>query len=269
MQYSGVLNRSWWDDKRLLSATYVNHNHFAGFLELIIPASLGVLLSKRLSLSWKAKVFLSVAILIMIIAFVLAQSRGAWFCLAAALFIMNIVLIKKRRVKGYSIVIFLLLVAFVFSMAYWNEGAVSRRIDTITGAELGEASWQTRLKIWRGAVDMVKHNPLTGTGVGNFSVGFPQFAPRNLDVFANFSHNDYVEAAADMGILAPFVMLWIFILAAARGLKKTNSSMIIGCAAGILSLALHGFVDFNFHIPANMIVLSVWMGLVIGVNKYA
>ncbi len=263
LQYFGVSSRPWWDNKRLLSATYVNHNHFAGFLELVIPVSLGAFLSKKLGLSLKARLFLLFGILVMIIAFVLAQSRGAWLGMATALFIMNIALIKKGRLKIYSIIIFLLLVAFVFSMAYYNEGVVSKRIDTITNIEVGEASWQTRLKIWRGTIDMIRHNPLTGVGIGNFSAGFPEFLPKNLDRFANFSHNDYLEIASEMGIFAPFITLWLFILAVTRGLRKTNSSVIIGCAAGALSLALHGFVDFNFHIPANMILLSIWLALVV------
>ena len=38
------LNNSWWSNRHWLSATFVNHNHFAGFLEMAMALALGFLL---------------------------------------------------------------------------------------------------------------------------------------------------------------------------------------------------------------------------------
>lgn len=43
LQYFGVFGHSWWVPKRFLAATYVNHNHFAGYLELVIPVALAII----------------------------------------------------------------------------------------------------------------------------------------------------------------------------------------------------------------------------------
>ena len=45
-QYFLGLEHSWWNPPEFIAATYVNHNHFAGFLELSIPLALSLLFSK-------------------------------------------------------------------------------------------------------------------------------------------------------------------------------------------------------------------------------
>ena len=68
--------------------------------------------------------------------------------------------------------------------------------------------------------------------------------------------------AAEMGILAPLIMLWIFFTVVRRGFAEGQHPLAFGCAASVLSLALHGFVDFNFHIPANMLLFVVLIAVV-------
>ena len=65
-----------------------------------------------------------------------------------------------------------------------------------------------------------------------------------------------------MGIFAPVLIIWIFTVIITTGLKNRSNPYAMGCAIGIMSLALHGLVDFNFHIPANMVLFTVWMGIV-------
>ena len=45
MQYFGVFPHGWWKPEMFLAATYVNHNHFAGYLEMAIPIAFGAAVS--------------------------------------------------------------------------------------------------------------------------------------------------------------------------------------------------------------------------------
>jgi hypothetical protein len=73
---------------------------------------------------------------------------------------------------------------------------------------------------------------------------------------------------AEMGVLAPVVMLWIFLSLIATGLKTEHfSCRRLGCVIGVLSLTLHGLTDFNFHIPANMLLFIVYAGLIMSSAK--
>ena len=261
LQYFGILPHPWWEPKDFLAATYVNHNHFAGYLELAIPVAVGVLIGIK-SCGSKIKLFLISAIVIMLTAFIFAQSRGAWICLGISLFAMNIILIKKKFIKKESLLIFVLLIVLTFMLFYATDGLVSKRIESIKEIGTGEASMNTRFAIWQGTIDMISHNPLIGTGIGTFTWGFPRYRPMTLaSISVNYAHNDYLHMAAEMGLFALPIMLIILVRIISSGLSKADP-VVIGCAIGILSLSLHGLVDFNFHIPANMILVAVYAAII-------
>lgn len=278
LQYFGELGHSWWDPKNFLAATFVNHNHFAGYLELVIPATIGMLFSKSTSgtvplgrqksaLSGTVpsyrKLFLTLALIIMMVVFIFTQSRGGWISLAVSLLVMNIVLIKRRRLGKLSLWVFLLISGIIFAFSYLNREEIPKRIETMTNVQEKETSMPTRFKIWQGTIAIIRANPLIGTGIGVFDWGFYRYRPEGLNVRAVHAHNDYLHMAAEMGMLAPLVMVWLFALVVSRGFRKKNfSSVTLGCAIGVLSLSLHGLVDFNFHIPANMLLFSVFVGAV-------
>ena len=45
--------------------------------------------------------------------------------------------------------------------------------------------------------------------------------------------------------------------------KQPFSHIFYIFAMGALSLSLHGLVDFNFHIPANMLLFTVYLAIVV------
>lgn len=259
MQYLGILSHSWWNPKEFLAATFVNHNHFAGYLELVIPVAVGLLLKEK-----GYKTALLAALIIMISAFILAQSRGAWISLSLSLFVMASIVVRDQRKNKKIIFILILIAVAMFAIIYSGREIVSQRIESVTGISYKEISADTRIKIWKGAMGIIKDNPVTGTGIGTFIWAFPRYNPEILDVQANFAHNDYFEMAAEMGILAPVIMILLFIGAIREGFKNRKANPLgLGCAIGILSLALHGMTDFNFHIPANMILFTIWMAIAV------
>ncbi|MDD5165860.1 MAG: O-antigen ligase family protein [Candidatus Omnitrophica bacterium] len=269
LQYFGVLNHSWWGPPEFLASVYINHNHFAGYLELVIPMTAGMLFSRRQrSIGYRLAII--AALIIMAIVFIFTQSRGGWICLAISLLVMNIVLIKQGKFNKKSAILFLIIIGFIVSFVYLNRKEIPQRIATMTNAEEREteSSMQTRIKIWQGTLGQIRDNPLTGVGIGAFDAGFYRYRPEGLNVRAVFAHNDYLQMAAEMGVLAPFIMLWIFIAVIGTGFtKKHLSPRLLGCAIGILSLSLHGLVDFNFHIPANMLLFSVYAALIMAASK--
>ncbi len=76
-------------------------------------------------------------------------------------------------------------------------------------AEILDGSARGRLEIWKGAVKMISENPL-GTGYGTFTGLIPYYAPK-LQGARMDAHNNYLLVAAEMGIPALLVMLWVFV----------------------------------------------------------
>ncbi|MDP3731756.1 MAG: O-antigen ligase family protein [Candidatus Omnitrophota bacterium] len=267
LQYLGILNREWWFPQGFLASTYVNHNHFAGYLELVIPLAIVVLI-RVVPKESSYKLIVVPFLVIMTTAFILAQSRGAWFSLSISLAAMIVLLVKRGSIKRKNLIVILLLLAVVVSFIFFGKEVIAERLSSLSGMDEAESSAYTRFLIWQGTVKLIAHNPLIGCGIGDFIWAFPRFRPEGLNVQANFAHNDYLQAAAEMGVFAPLVMIWIFWTIVASVAKQDKVDPIkIGCATGILSLALHGLVDFNFHIPANMLLFTVFAAIVMSSSR--
>ncbi|UCG34731.1 MAG: O-antigen ligase family protein [Candidatus Omnitrophota bacterium] len=263
LQYFGIFPHDWWRKNHLLASTYANHNHFSGYLELVMPVTLGVLLKSGKD-NLFARVFLMGALMVMMVALIFAQSRGAWICLAVAFCVMSIILVKRSNIAKTTALISLLLLVFIFSYIYLSNPKISERLDTIVEVQVEEDSFQARLSVWQSSVKMIKQHPLVGTGIGAFRWGFSRFRPEKLaTVGVRFAHNDYLHMAVEMGVLAPLIMFLIFIMVIRTGLTIANYHLdILGCCVGVLSLALHGLVDFNFHIPANMLLVVAYAAFI-------
>jgi O-antigen ligase len=98
------------------------------------------------------------------------------------------------------------------------------------------------------AVDMAAHRPLSGYGLGTFPEVYQRYAMKDFPFYANHTHNDWAEFAADGGI--PFLLLVLIPFAAAIPSAIRNP-----WGLGLLSIMLHACVDFPFPRPA----VSGWM----------
>ena len=263
LQYFGIFSHSWWIPKQFLAATYVNHNHFAGYLELAIPVALAMLTARSVAKSTLSKLALVSALVPMLLALVLTQSRGAWVSLGVSLLVMLFLTVSRNKSWARLMVIIVFIVVIAVSVIYFAGDMMSSRIATITAVSEGEDVSGGRFRIWQGAAGMIKERPLTGVGIGDFDHGFYRYRPPGFNARAVYAHNDYLHMAAEMGVFAPVIMLWLFIAAIRAGFRKRDRSpYAFGCAIGVMSLALHAIVDFNFHIPANMILFTVWLGII-------
>lgn len=264
LQYGNYLDRSWWIPKDFLASTFVNHNHLAGYLELVIPLALAIIMAKS-RLSLLARTFTMVSVAVMAGAIILSQSRGGWMGLGLSLGLMVSIAFKRNSGNKKYIALVVIALVLLTGLLYFGGERILTRIDIPGAGSNGDASLGIRHKIWQGGYSLVSHDPVTGTGIGTFAHAFPRYGPEGLKVQANFAHNDYLQMASEMGLLAPFVMLWIFCSFIISAIKQKGfNPYSIGCAMGVMSLAIHGLVDFNFHIPSNMILFAIWCAIIAG-----
>lgn len=266
LQYFNIFLHGWWKPQQYLAATYVNHNHFAGYLEFAIPLSLGVMLRYR-KVSPIMKLILIETFFILVIAYIFTQSRAGWVSLLAGLTFMNILLIANRKVRSGSVIVSLLGMLVVFYFIYTGSGNIAKRISAIEDITVSETSFETRLGIWEGTLKMIKDYPLFGVGIGGFDWSFYKYRPEKLNVRAKYAHNDYLQMGSEMGVLAPIIFLWFIFIVIKTGVETADHPVILGCTTGVLSLSIHGLLDFNFHIMANMIVFIICCGFIMAENK--
>ena len=270
LQYMGAIDRSWWARENFLSATYVNHNHFAGLLELGIPLSIGLFLSERI-LGKKSLYLYST--LVLCTAFLLSMSRGGWLSLLISMLFMIMCIAisgKFQLTKKTGIAILFLMIAVgVFALKAADENLLLNRVSSYRHLD-----FSGRLDIWKGSLGLIKDNWLLGTGPGTFIYNFPKYRLAGMNMLVNYAHNDYLHVLSEMGVFALAIMTFIIFTIVKKAIKtyrvaKSSFKMWISLAlaTGILSIAIHGIGDFNFYIPGNAILFTVFSAFIFNLSS--
>lgn len=255
----------WWEYKGVAGiSTFGNNNHFAGFLEMVIPFILGLFIA---SYSIKKMIFLPIAGLIIITAFIFSLSRGGWTsCLISMVFLVTC-LLTGLNIRHKSLVIIGFLVSCVVIFIVLSSTPVVIELLTIRHG-VGE-NFSGRMVGWTGIFEMIKDHPFFGTGPGTFSTIFTQYQPPGMLKRIFMAHNDYLQFTAETGLLMVFVMTWLIYVFYREGIKKIkhHSRLVRGVSiaslTGVTAILCHSFVEFNLQIPANAILFTIISAFVI------
>jgi O-antigen ligase len=170
----------------------------------------------------------------------------------------------KKNVKGWFALLFILLACLGAGAALGWSTLSARFLEF--GASL--KTLDGRLIAWHDMIPMLRRYALTGTGLGNFQWVFPAYQSDRLLYGWQHAHNDYLELAAELGVpaaavlITSFLSLWGASLSQADRKDFSSFVLVLGGLAGAGSVALHGFSDFNFAIPANAMTFVLILGLV-------
>jgi O-antigen ligase len=242
---------------------YVNRNHFAGLMELWIPMALALALVP--DCTFGRRWLWSLVALTMTAAVAFSGSRGGilavgfgilLFALAAAAW-------RGRRAFVGLLVAVLLTAGVVWSL---DRGEVFERYKQSLQPRLlkqDEASLN-RMEAWLGSFEIFEAHWLTGTGLDTFVVHFPAVRRFWTDKVWTHAHNDFLQFAAETGVVGLFLGTWMLVAGAReafRNLERTRGTatgaLLVGMACGCAAFLFHGWLDFNFHVPANAASFTV------------
>lgn len=263
------------------TGTFINRNHFAGYLELSLAISIGLMIStetdlsgnirqktrKIIELMLSSKALVRLGIIIMVIALVLSRSRMGNTAFFASLFIAGVLALILMRKKSKSLSI-LLISLIIFDIAILSTFfGLEKVTERIQGSSL---QYETRDEVAQDALNMFLDRPLTGHGLGSFKHTYPAYRSEsvyNVQIY-DYVHNDYLQFLLELGII-PFLLLLLVCLISLKnallGMRKKGSSLRKGMAfaslMGISAIAIHSTVDFNLQIPANALLFMVILNL--------
>jgi len=267
-----------------VTGTFVNRNHFSGYLEMIIPLAIGLIIARIdiFSLSgmrWRERIvhlagrgistnlLISVSLVVMSLAIIFSKSRSGVFLLVFAfiLFFELIILYfgrvryRQQWVKNFLRVVFLIITLISL---YIGVGATLERFA------LDKLLQEGRPLYWTQMTTMIADFPLFGTGLGTFASVYPAYEKIGVDGFLVHAHNDYLEYFSELGIVGTIFLLGaIFYMTANSFLfwRRRRNPEVKGLALGgivaIVVMMVHSFSDFNLHIPANMLLFSIVLSL--------
>jgi O-antigen ligase len=251
---------------------YVNHNHYAGLMEMLAPIPL------ILSLSHlgppRVRALAGACAALMVGTVFLSGSRGGMLAILFELALLAALLVRQKRSLRTAIGIGVFL-ALVIGLLAWVGGAeLSQRIATVGPGHTG-LSADFRMSINRDAVRMFLKRPILGWGLGSFPVVYPQFRSFYTNLFVNQAHNDYLQLLVEMGALGFATMVWFVGTLYGRGARKISgwsadagAAMALACLLGVTGILVHSAVDFNLQIPANAALFYV-MATVAGSEPFA
>jgi O-antigen ligase len=268
----------------VVTGTFVNRNHLSGYLEMIIPLALGLIIA-RISLfslageKWRDKILrlsekglavnllLSAGIVVMAVAVIFSESRSGVFILIFTfiLFFELTVLyfgrIKERQkwIKNFLRVSFVIIAIVALNVGI---GSVIERFA------LDDLLHEGRPVVWGKVVKIIGDYPLLGTGLGTFASVYPAYDDSGKSVRYSHAHNDYLEYLSELGVVGlillfgglAFIVVSSFLIWRVRRHPEVKG-LALGGIVAVVAILIHSITDFNLHIPANMVLFTVILTL--------
>ncbi|MGZ5468667.1 MAG: O-antigen ligase family protein [Candidatus Aminicenantales bacterium] len=286
-----------------VTGTFVNRNHFSGFLEMAFPLSLGYLLVKaryfamekgmtlRRRVLWFSQESLQWTLLLGLVpvfigvGLVFSKSRSGILVLAVTAVLATVATASWRQFSGEDREaasgsreqrglgpIVRLVVMVVLAVAVWiGIGPVVERFSET------DISAEGRRIVYRNTAEMIGDFPLAGTGKGTYVNAYPMYEKVDDRVRLSFAHNDYLEYAAENGVIGggALILAGIGLVVWLVGMWRRRRSSFakgigLGALLGVTAIFLHGFTDFNLQITANAVyftTLAMLAAAVLSKNK--
>jgi O-antigen ligase len=235
---------------------YVNHNHYAGLMEMLFPIPLVFCFTRY---AWGTRRRLAAfSATLMVSTVFLCGSRGGMLAASLQLVVLATILLNGQKSRKAALTLAAFVVLLTGILAWIGGGELVRRMASIDGEAKAELSGGVRLAIDRDALRMALKRPAVGWGLGTFKTVYPQFRSFYSNFFVNAAHNDYLQLLAETGVLGFAIMIWFLLALWRRSNKKlanwsanVNGAVTLGALIGCLGILIHSFVDFNLQIPAN------------------
>ena len=234
---------------------FVNRNHFAGFIGMIIPLGLGLLFTRKTN---EEKILYGFLTVIMAVSLFFSLSRGGIIGFLSGISLFSILLAKnKLQTRGVWIVGVFLAVILSYLLYLGVDPIVQRFYQS-------DITTNDRLVVGAATVDAIKDFWLTGSGLGTFVNVFPLYAPLDMGAIFDHAHNDYLEFILETGIIG-LLMLLVFISLLIYGLSKNGFQGRKGIFraavfSSLFTMTVHGMFDFNLHILSNMLLFFTLLG---------
>jgi len=258
-----------------ITGTFVNHNHFAGLINMTLPLAIGVLFAgfdpRRANRSPRFETYAWIWLVLLFCSFMglatlLSLSRGGVLTLLSTLAFMGWLSTASRRRSLAGRLP--RRIAWLLPLAVLALGSAVGLDALKQNFESFSESSENRLQIYADTLHLISDYPVLGVGPGMYRWRFRPHQTTHHEFRYDHAHNDYLETAADWGaptaILFWSFVVWRFTRACRRCLDSGDpwrQGLALGYAGAIFSILIHSLVDFNLQIPANLAIFCAILGL--------
>jgi len=264
-------------DNDYAQGTFVNRDHFAGLLEMILPFAIVYTVS-ILQRGWESRDLTASSALkacaglaaaaALFLGAMFSFSRMGFISLFGSLLLMGVLAIGtlvpgwKKWPAMAGMVLFVVLGFLVVTPSELIE-----RFGQLGTDPSGDA----RLPLWKDTLRLFSDYRLFGCGLFNFFPGLLRYQRAGLKSAWFEAHNDFLQLLSELGIvgfLIPAALMAAVFACAARGAvsqRNRDARLLgLGCVGALAAILIHSAGDFNLYIPSNAMVLWWVSGLATG-----
>jgi hypothetical protein len=283
--FAGMKIYGIWEPTDLLSTPfgpYVNKNHFAGWMLMVIPVALGLAAGAversavamgrglRRRVLWLSEpdgghaMTLVFAALLMSVSLISTRSRSGLACLFVIMMVASLVSVRRLGSTRHGLLLAAALGLFLVIALAWAGGETAfARLTTES------ESVQLRLKIWRVGMAVAHDFPLLGTGLNTFGLSTIFYQPPGEALHYNEAHNDYLQLLTEGGGLLLTLTACTALSLGGGILNRFRDSehdpdtywLRVGATIGLIAIALQSSVEFSLQMPGNAAMFTVLIAL--------
>jgi O-antigen ligase len=238
--------------------SYVNHNHYAGLMEMLAPFPVVVSMGHLFTGGKRALIAFSA--ILMASTIFLSSSRGGMLAFIVEIVLFAALTLMQKRNPRVALGLTAICVLVLGFLIFLGKGEVLGR--------LGDLGPGIRLNMTKDCLRMFSHRPVGGWGLGTFPTIYPSYRSFYTNLFVNEAHNDYAQLLVETGLLGFGLMLWFLVRLYQYGLPtsrrwefKWDGAVSLAALLGCTGILFHSFVDFNLQIPANAALFYVLCAL--------
>jgi O-antigen ligase len=246
----------------LIYGPYVNHNHYAGLMEMLTPFPLALALSRHVH--GNRKLVVAAVAALMAGTIFLSGSRGGMLAFGVQVVALGFLLRPQRSNWKRPAALALFLAVAIGFLVWIGGNELTHRLASINTEARQELSGGVRLTIDRDSIHMWRQKPILGWGLGTFPVAYPRFRSFYTSFFVNQAHNDYLQLLVETGLAGGAIAVWFLVLTFRRAKPKlvnwtesASGTLTVAALLGCVGILVHSFVDFNLQIPANAALFYV------------
>lgn len=272
--YTGMRIYGFWKPRNLLTTPFgpfVNKNHFAGWMVMAMPvvAGFGAGLVERgmreVRATWRDRLLwlssrdggrvqlVGFALLVMGVSLTLTRSRSGLAAFLIAMLVFTIVAARRSGSMTLAALIGGALAVSAVVIVFWAGVNLEQRFGSTNEA------MSLRRNVWHDAARLVSDFPLTGTGLNTFGTAMFQYQTSFPGQHVQEAHNDYLQLAAEGGVLLGIpILATMFLLVRAvcrrfrAGEDDTRGYWIrAGAVVGMVAIAVQSLVEFSLQMPGN------------------
>jgi O-antigen ligase len=235
---------------------FVNPNHFAGFVELVAPLGLALLLFP----SWsRGHVPLLLLFTIVPVGAVFLSASRAGIIVVVLEFVLLAFLSRVNRMGRKQVLGATAIGLLAGGLILWL--GVTRALERFEQLAHQGVNRELRVAMDEDTWRIFRDHPWGGTGLGTLIAVYPRYESFYNGTTVDHAHNDFLELLADTGLIGGLCGALFIGILFRRGFANfqvaaggTARALVAGPLVACAGMLLHSLVDFNLHIPSNALI---------------